>query len=271
MVLNSTKTGNKKETKADKMEVEKKIEEFKRYYETLTLKQMKRVTQELNRVRDQKYDKSRGKKYGDLDKALTEEQFRQLIEAEKRPHYRMAYLIMANTGLRVNEMVNVKKQDILDDYTIVLRICKNSYTNDCVKIPKSLRPELDKYLRDYKEDIDRTGGYLIFTNNKNYPNKPMSREHLSLAFRETTMRLGFNYVYHRTENEKTGSRALYVYSTHSLRRLYSKRVYNKVSKDSPESVRLEILRKAMRHRDYSTLQTYLQEDKNKAFEIMENL
>lgn len=78
---------------------------------------------------------------------LTIEEIRKLIETTRNPKHKLIIKLLYGTGLRVSEIVNLKKEDILFDEDLVKVRLGKGKKDRFVKIPSSIFEELKNYFK----------------------------------------------------------------------------------------------------------------------------
>src|SRR5690606_34220343 len=82
---------------------------------------------------------------------LTEEEVEQLVEAIEHPIIRIAVLFMAKTGLRVNEMANLKLRTVDFEMNRIHVFEAKGGKYRTVPLADSLKPVLEEYLQNTRE------------------------------------------------------------------------------------------------------------------------
>jgi integrase/recombinase XerD len=115
----------------------------------------------------QKIDIPKPKRNKTIPDILTVKEIRDLIKITKNPKHRLIIKLLYGTGLRVSEIVNLKKEDInFEEDLIKIKLGKGK-KDRFVKIPFSIKEELENYLKieegDYVFESNRGGRLNIKT------------------------------------------------------------------------------------------------------------
>jgi len=99
----------------------------------------------FERVLNQKLNVPNPKKNQTLPEILTIEEIRKMIEVTQNIKHKLIIKLLYGCGLRVSEIVNLKKQDLnFEEGLIHLKLAKGK-KDRFVKIPESLKEELENY------------------------------------------------------------------------------------------------------------------------------
>jgi len=79
--------------------------------ENLSKHELENLIKRLSKIKKKKYLRSKDTKYGNLNKGFTEGELRHFFNCCKNPKGHLAYQLMANLGLRVGEVVRIKKME----------------------------------------------------------------------------------------------------------------------------------------------------------------
>ncbi len=87
------------------------------------------------------------KRHKTLPDILTIKEIKQLIETSNNPKHKLIIKILYGTGLRVSEIINLKKRDInFEEKLIKIKLAKGK-KDRFVKLPSSISEELENYLK----------------------------------------------------------------------------------------------------------------------------
>jgi len=112
----------------------------------------------FDKILHQKVEIPRPKRNKRIPEILTIEEIRKMLNSTKNIKHKMIIKLLYGTGLRVSEIVNLKKQDInFEEDLIKINLAKGK-KDRFVKIPSSIKEELDNYIRIMR------GKYLFESN-----------------------------------------------------------------------------------------------------------
>jgi len=219
------------------------------------------ISKIINKERRKKYKENREKKLGDNSKAISEDKFNILISNTKDQRLKLIFQIMYYMGLRVSEVVLIKKNDIINNRLTINNIKAKRIETRI--IPLKLNELILKYIKNNNDKISKNK--YLFTNIKN--SQHISKDFVRKKFKEITLKYNINEVYYENEiihpkTKKLVKRKLYLYSTHSLRHSFAKRFYEKSKCD------IEKTRIAMRHKLIKDTQTYINGDIEEVNKLM---
>jgi len=80
--------------------------------EDLSQDRLKKLVTLVSETRKSKYKRNRKKKYGTLNKGFTDEELTKFFSFCNNPKAYLAFFLMANLGLRVGEVVEIKLADL---------------------------------------------------------------------------------------------------------------------------------------------------------------
>lgn len=107
----------------------------------------------FEKVLKQKIKISHPKRNKTLPVILTSEEIKRLIEVTQNIKHKLIIKILYGCGLRVSEVINLKKEDVnFNGGLIKIRIAKGR-KDRFVKIPDSLKKELESYCNLHDEEI----------------------------------------------------------------------------------------------------------------------
>lgn len=157
-----------------------------------------------------------------LYEALSEEEFKKLLKATNKAHHKLCFILAYGSGLRISEVVNLKKEDIdLAKKKIFIRQAKGG-KDRVVNIPKWLRESHLKYI----------------------PFKITDRA-INKAFLSASQRAKINSVLYVDKKEVPRNR----FHFHSLRHSYAVRLLEK-------GVPINHVQALLGHEDLSTTSKY---------------
>lgn len=203
--------------------------------------QLKTLSKLLTQTTKKRYPRYQALKCELIDKGFTIEEFKKFLSVVDDEKIKACYLIMAYLGLRVGELVGLKKADLKNN-KLVISSLKGGY-GSYLTLPGALLDLIRKYEEKGTKLIDITDRQLRY------------------AFDFYRKKAGLNEVYAHARpagKNKNFTKPLYRFSLHSLRHFGIQQVYDK-SKDP------ELARKFARHRKIQTTLNYFR--KNKAQEV----
>lgn len=232
---------------------------FLEYLEKQSKDTIENISKIVNKKKREIFKENRNKKLGENSKNINEEDFQLILNKCNKEKLKLVFLIMYYMGLRVSEVVEIKRFDIIGEYLNIRNI--KSRRIETRRIPKRLIKELDNYIYNNLRKIQKSDNY-IFTSEKT--NSKLSKDYIRNQFRELTLKLNINKVYAYSDH-KGIRRKLYLYSTHSLRHGFAHRFY-KLSNNDIEKTRI-----ALRHTLIKDTQNYIKGDLKEVSELMINI
>ncbi len=216
-----------------------------------------------------RFRKLKQPKYGNINKGFTDAEYKRFIACVRNEKAYCAFLLMANLGLRVGEVVKLKIDDI-DFYNRKVRVStEKAHTGDLLYMHDKVRNFLKMWVQKLQDEILSNAGYILPSNRKD-------REHVSpnwlrMEFRKACKLADLNMWYDYAEDDnnavakKNGkNRKLYRLTTHSLRHYFISKVYNKCA--NPLQTQ-----KLARHRSFKSTQTYIHQSQEKIDETMKSV
>lgn len=222
----------------------------------------------LSDIRKKKYKRRKGNKYGSLNKGFSEEELKIFFKFCSNEKARMCFMLMAQLGLRIGEVVQVTlldlnlKENRLRIFTEKAKTIDYMFLHDKVRIP------LKSWVQLHEKDIEKSDGYLFFSDNMD--RKHISKDWLRKEFREVCKRAGLDETYGVAEDinnplqQKRGIRKLHRLSTHSLRHFFIDKVY----KNCKDPIRTQ---KLARHQDFKSTQVYIHVSQKEVDETLEKV
>ena len=179
-----------------------------------------------------------------IPKLITPAEFRALVDVlEGRD--RLIIKLLAGTGLRISELINLKKSDLdLDNGLIRLQAYKTKtrkYRE--VVVPAPLVPELKKWVESFDHSDYVFPGQGI--------GKPMAASRIRQIVHEGAVKAGIQRTYGRDKDGKP----LYVITPHTLRHFHAVRALDL-------GIPLNDLQAQLGHTDLKTTSVYLKADIN---------
>lgn len=170
----------------------------------LPANQMKRLSKLIREARKEKYDsKSHTSKYRGVVRIPTREQLRAIMATIKTEKVKLCFRIMAIRGLRPNEVVRLKKQDIfalqyegISNPVPIIRV-NNTKSNrvELCTIPVSLYAEIMAYIEKHRLRILTHDGYLFYSTRPKRKKKHISTLYLRNAYRKACKKCGLTKTY----------------------------------------------------------------------------
>lgn len=170
---------------------------------------------------------------------LTDIEIQLVMERLNNPRDKCLFILGIATGYRITELLSIQVQDVLHNRTIVERLdirranVKGKVSGQSV----ALRLEAKQAIADLIAHDGLDIGEYLFKSRKGL-NKPIDRMRAWRILKDAVEALGL------------GGKI----ATHSMRKTFAKRVYNKLGKDLLKT------RKAMRHKDINSTIAYLEFD-----------
>lgn len=107
----------------------------------------------FDKILRQKLDLPNPKKNHTIPEILTIEEIKKLIESTSNIKHKLIIKLLYGCGLRVSEIVNLKKLDInFKEELVHLRLAKGK-KDRFVKIPSSIKEELNNYMKTIESEI----------------------------------------------------------------------------------------------------------------------
>jgi len=161
---------------------------------------------------------------------------------------------MANLGLRVGEVVEIKVDEI-DLVKNKIRVhTEKAHTGDFLYLHSSVRKLLYLWIENFQDEIMDHEGYVLFSENKSVKRQNISSNWLRKYFREICYIANLNEFYGYADdsgnNREMENRKLYRLTTHSLRHYYITHIYNGCK--NPLHTQ-----KLARHRSFKSTQVYI--------------
>lgn len=230
----------------------------------LSYAKLQRIMRVASRVKEQKYRLRRGKRYGTLNRGFTDEELSRFLAHVTFPKAKVCFELMALLGLRVGEVVTIKRTDIdFENRLLVLRTEKAG-TLDALPLHDRVLAVLHAYLSQYGGAVRQHDEWLFFSGNVTTHRDHISPHWLRKEFRETLVRARLVTVYgHSIETDvRRRARPLLRLSSHSLRHYFLTSVY-RTSKD------LVVTQRLARHANPNTTLTYINTTQDRLREVIE--
>ncbi|NYZ78026.1 tyrosine-type recombinase/integrase, partial [Candidatus Micrarchaeota archaeon] len=125
--------------------------------------------------------------YGNVDRAFTETELRAFFHNLRDYRSRICFALQAYSGLRINEAVNARIEDIDWKNNELRVLSEKTGLIDFVPISKPLRELLDYYCRAFTKKIEKSGGWLVYSKRGK---THASADSLRNVFRKTSKRAG---------------------------------------------------------------------------------
>lgn len=176
--------------------------------------QMKRLNQMTRQARKEKYSShSHESRYRGVVRIPTKTQLMAILFGVKSDKVRLCFKIMAARGLRPNEVVRLKKDEIIavqyegkHEISPVIKIHNTKCDRiEYCAIPVPLYHEIVSYIERYRLRILTHGGYLFYSTNSENKKPHISTNYLRNTFRKACKRCGFNQVYAEVKNPQAKS------------------------------------------------------------------
>lgn len=217
---------------------------------------IEKLSKEINKFKRIKYPNRKGKLYGNTCRSVTSKDFQKILKFELDPRIQLAFKFMFHMGLRVSEVVLIKKQDISNSILTINNVkCQR---REVLPIPSCIIKDVSNHIKFNINQIKLCGGYLFYTNNNNFHRQYLSKDWLRNRFRTLVSLAGFEKIY---GVDKAGKKR-HTYTTHSLRRGFGRRMY-KLSNNNIEHTRI-----LLRHSDTRNLSPYIQDEPERAYSIL---
>jgi integrase len=166
-------------------------------------------------------------------KAFTPETFTAFINAHKPDEwrFRVMWLVDATLGLRISELLDLKKSDFdFQRKTVCIHTLKQKagfVVNDYRALNPMLEQLIEAYLINYAPEVDAHSGFMFFSK---CHGTNLSTAYCRRIFRAVCDRAGLNQHYAERESlnglplEKQNKGKLYFLSPHSIRHCYGRYV-----------------------------------------------
>jgi len=222
--------------------------------EDLSQDRLKKLITAVSETRKKKYGRNNTKKYGNLNKGFTDEELNKFFKFCFHPKTYACFYLMANLGLRVGEVVNLKLSD-LDFYKKTIRIeTEKAKTIDYLHLHEQVRILLTRWVRKFQKEIEEHDGFLFFSEIEG--RQHISKNWLPKIFREVAKIAKLDDIYgiaddlNNYKREGKPDRKLYRLTTHSLRHYFITKVYANC-KDPLKTQKLA------RHCEFKSTETYI--------------
>ncbi len=174
---------------------------------------------------------------------------------------------MAYLGLRVGEVVGIRRSDISFKKNSIRIETEKAKTIDYLSMPEQVRKLLRSLVRKLPEGIAPEDNYLFPSEMPN--RKHISKHWLPRVFRATCELAGLNETYGFAEDinnlaMKGSERKLYRLTTHSLRHYFITKIYNSC-KDPIKTQKLA------RHCEFKSTQTYIHQNQDELDETIQKV
>lgn len=157
----------------------------------------------------------------------------------------LLFHILAYIGLRCNEVVRLKYDDILGNYER-LRVTLNKQGGRVIEraIPNKVKDLLREYVKNHKEEGHE---YLFYSDNNNSKGKHIKESSVRWKITKIRFKLGLTDIYRHKINGQPQHRV----STHAFRHFFLTEVYNKSGKD------LVLTSRIIGHKNTYTTERYI--------------
>jgi len=184
-----------------------------------------------------------------LDRSLNDEEIQQFFDVIPNPRHKLCFQLMYYLGLRISEGVKVRIQDFnLELEWFRVYAPKTDRVDSLPLKDNPIVPILKEYLREYRQEVERNQGYLIYGKNGH-----MSKYCMRNKFEKYREKAGFMDIYAWSEGtgrQKWDKKPLYRFSTHSLRHSYITKVYR-------ETKNPVVTKELARHKSFNTTLNYI--------------
>lgn len=214
----------------------------------LSHNQLRRLIRLASLEKKQRYPRNRETRYGNIARALSQEQLERFLANVENEKAHLAFTCMAYLGLRVGECVRMRLNQIDFVNAMLFVETEKAGTNDAVPIcaPLMLRLRAWCNLPGVRET-----GYVFWSANPAYDHLHITAHWLQKEFRIAARKAELNSAY-AASNERHAThrgRQLYQFTTHSLRHTFGRSI-RRMTKD------LEVTRALMRHKSLKSTQIY---------------
>jgi len=237
------------------------VEWFEEIFQFLSERKLKLVRKGLNKVYHRKYKKTKKPKYGNINKGFTEQELQRFFNyfmLPKEEKQLLAFVCQAYLGLRVGEVVKIKREDINFEEKQIRIYTEKAKTNDILYLHDQVRIPLFNWCEKQKESIEKKQGFVFFSRNPTLHRDSISPNHLRNKFREICRRAHLDSWYCESDDTNPDynkkPRKLHRLTTHSLRHYYITRVYQ-------STLDPIVTKKLARHQDLGSTQIYINTSK----------
>ncbi len=208
----------------------------------------------LSHERKVRYVRHRQRKYGNLNKGFSHLELRAFFSTPLHPKARLAFLTMLCLGLRVGEVVKIKRSNLDLDARRLYVHTEKAGTHDSLYLHDAILEPLLDWLEEHETSITEHKEYIFFSDYQKEQRFHISPNWLRKEFRTATIAAGIDRSYAVSE-ERAGreQRNLHRLTTHSLRHTFATTFYRK-TKD------LLLTSRALRHTDMKSTTTYVHAD-----------
>jgi len=221
---------------------------------SLRQEQLWKLIKALSNERKIRYARHRQRKYGNINKGFTKPELQAFFTTPMHRTARMAFLIMLFLGLRIGEVVRIRRVDLDLAARRLYLHTEKANTNDSLYLHDAILEPLLDWLEEHEESITNHQDHLLFAGRGRNPHQYISPNWLRNEFHRVADVAGINRVY-ALSDERTGRRArgLHRLTTQSLRHTFATSIYHR-TKD------LLLTSKALRHTDMKSTTTYIHAD-----------
>lgn len=253
-----------------------KLENVKDYLQhalpKLSKWELEAITTQVRQVYVNKYHHSKLPRYGGLDKCFNDEQISKFFEAIDDDKFYLMFRYQAVLGLRIGEAVKLNLANLqFKEQELRLRSEKSGRL-DLLRIPDALFQETLRYIRNYKEGIEKAQGYLFFPNpTKQGYNRRTNFIDVNYArnmFRRYIQKANLDNDTYDFSNESDTTRTkrkLHLLSSHSLRHYAISRMAKVTNGNLVTTSRFA------RHADPSTTMIYIARDKEALYRAIDSV
>ncbi len=215
---------------------------------------MEALTKAIRIVYVEKY-KKKSRIYRGVDRTPSDSEVLRLISVCENLKYKTIFYLLAFSGLRIGECVQLKLKDI-DFQKRTLRVNTEKQKKDYIDIqplPKSILPHLELYTRRYKERIERSSGWLF--PQRVHTGRPVTHATVRKKFAQCREDCNLNKSYAIANDaanpvqKRIGQRNLHEFTLHSFRHWYK---YKLDKAGTPYG----LIRTLMRHKGGSVTDGY---------------
>jgi integrase len=210
-----------------------------------------------------RFKRSRGPKYGSLNKGFSEPEIRKFFSVIDNDKFRLLFSYQAQMGLRIGEAVRVNINDIKFETRELKLKTEKAGTLDILLIPAPLFKETLEYINAHVKEIECSQGYLFFKEaGKSQSASPiLDANYVRNVFWRYREAAGLSEVYDQSdESGARTARKLHRLTTHSLRHY----AITKFAEQNNGNVFLTS--KFARHRQPSMTMTYINTNKKELYE-----